>query len=48
MQWQMEKEAAEKGTDISSFVNSKICETSAPVALGELRAKDGEEKYGNK
>ena len=34
------------GTDISSFQTSKICETSAPVALGELRAKDGEESYG--
>ena len=43
---QMEKEAKDAGTDISSFQTSKICETSAPVALGELRAKDGEESYG--
>ena len=40
---QVEKEEKEGG-DVSTYASSKVCATSAPVALGELRAKDGDEK----
>ncbi len=45
---QVEKEANEQGTDISQYASSMIVQTSAPKALGTLRAADGEEGLQHK
>jgi len=40
---QVEKEAKEEGKDVSEYQTSTIVATTAPKALGTLRAADGEE-----
>lgn len=45
---QVEKEAKEEGKDVSEYASSMIVQTSAPKALGTLRAADGEEGLQHK
>lgn len=48
LQEQLEREAGEKGVDLSEYAKSMVVQTSAPKALGTLRAADGAEGLQSK
>lgn len=44
-QGELEKEAKEKGVNLADYAKSMVVQTSAPKALGTLRAADGKEGF---
>lgn len=42
---ELDREAREKGTDLSAYAKSTVVATTAPKALGTLRLADGEENH---
>lgn len=45
VQGELEKEAAQDGKDLTDYAKSMVVQTSAPKALGTLRAADGQEGF---